>query len=43
MKGKEYVVKTYYEKKTINGDDYILQGLEKDIINHKDYPLEILL
>ena len=27
LKEKEYLVKTSYEKKIINGDDYILKGL----------------
>lgn len=43
LKEKEYEVQTFYEKKIINGDDYILKGLQKDIINYGDYPLEILL
>lgn len=43
IKEKEYLVKTSYEEKFINGDDYILKGLQKDIMNNGDYPLEILL
>ena len=43
LKDKEYEVQTFYEKKIINGDDYILKGLQKDLMNHSNYPLEILL
>lgn len=43
IEGKEYLVQTFYEKRIIIGDDYILKGLEKDIMNYGDYPLEILL
>ena len=39
----KYLVRTELEEKTINGDDYILIGIEKDIINYPCYPLEILL
>ena len=39
----EYLVKTYFEKKKIKGEDYILSGLQKDIYSHSCYPLEILL
>ena len=33
IKEKEYLVKTFYESKIINGDNYILKGLQKDIMN----------
>lgn len=43
LEEKKYEVQTLYEKKIINGDDYILKGLQKDIINYSNYPLEVLL
>ena len=43
LKENEYIVETDYEKATINGNDYILEGLQKDITDHWNYPLEILL
>ena len=43
LKEDEYIVETKFEKKNIKGKDYILSGLEKDIMNHCCYPLEVLL
>ena len=43
LEGKKYLVTTSYEKRIINGDDYILAGLQKDLRNNSSYPLEILL
>ena len=43
LKTGNHLVKTELENKIINGEDYILIGLEKDINNYPCYPLDILL
>lgn len=43
LKKGKYLVQTKSEKKEIDGKDYILSGLQKDISNNPYYPLKILL
>lgn len=43
LENGKYSVKTSCQERIIDGKNYILSGLEKDISNYRDYPLDILL
>ena len=42
-KNDEYIVKTHFENRKINGKDYILSGLNNDIHFNKIIPIDFLL